>query len=68
MADSRTQRGKSGSQQPPARKEPVSDLVPANPLSAREALFQVALLLGIPLVLLLVARILLRQFFPSLGY
>jgi hypothetical protein len=46
----------------------VGDLIPANPLSAREALFQVVLLLGIPLILLLLARVLLRQFFPSLGY
>jgi hypothetical protein len=68
LADPRTQRGKGGSQQPPARKEPVGDLVPANPLSGREALLQVVLLLGIPLALLLVARLLLRQFFPSLGY
>lgn len=46
----------------------MSDLVPANPLSGREALFQVVLLLGIPLALLLLARVFLRQFFPSLGY
>jgi hypothetical protein len=69
LAETRTQRGKGGSQQSPARKEPVvGDLIPANPLSGREALLQVVLLLGIPLVLLLVARFLLRQFFPSLGY
>jgi len=67
LADSRGQRGKGAIQQP-ARKEPVSDLVPANPLSGREALFQVVLLLGIPLALLLLARVFLRQFFPSLGY
>ncbi|MCI0567993.1 MAG: hypothetical protein L0170_07300 [Acidobacteria bacterium] len=68
MADSRAQRGKGGSHQPPARKETVGDLVPSNPLSNRKALLQVVLLLGIPLVLLLLARLLLKQFFPSLGY
>ncbi|HEV8376506.1 MAG TPA: hypothetical protein VGR38_09795 [Candidatus Polarisedimenticolia bacterium] len=50
------------------RKEPASELVPANPLSGRQALIQVALLIGIPLLLLLLAKVLLRQFFPSLGY
>lgn len=68
MADSKGQRGKPASQQSPAKKETVGDLIPANPLSGREALLQVVLLLGIPLILLLLARILLRQFFPSLGY
>ena len=68
MADSKGQRGKAGSQQSPVKKETVGDLIPANPLSGREALFQVVLLLGIPLILLLLARFLLRQFFPSLGY
>lgn len=68
MADSKGQRGKGGNPQPPAKREPVGDLIPANPLSGREALFQVVLLLGIPLILLLLARVLLRQFFPSLGY
>ena len=67
MADSRAQRGKGGSQTP-ARKEPVGDLIPANPLSGREALLQVVLLLGVPLVLLILAKFFLRQFFPSLGY
>ena len=68
MADSKGQRGKGGSQQPPAKRVPVGDLIPANPLSGREALLQVVLLLGIPLILLLLARVVLRQFFPSLGY
>jgi 4-hydroxybenzoate polyprenyltransferase len=68
LAESRGQRGKGGNPNSAPRKEPVSDLIPANPLSVREALLQVVLLLGIPLVLLLLARFLLRQFFPSLGY
>ena len=53
---------------PGDRKEAVSDLTPANPLPVRTALLQVALLVGIPLVLLLLARFVLHQYFPSLGY
>jgi hypothetical protein len=68
LAEARGNRGKGGAQQGAGRKEPAGDLVPANPLSAREAILQVVLLLGIPLVLLILARFALRQFFPSLGY
>ena len=50
------------------RREPVAELVPANPLPARKALIQVVLLLGIPLALLFLIRYALQQFFPSLGY
>jgi hypothetical protein len=50
------------------KKEPTSELIPSNPLSTREAVIQIALLVGIPLILLLLAKALLHQFFPSLGY
>ena len=43
-------------------------LVPADPLPVWKALMQAALLLGIPVALLLVARVILRRFFPELGY
>jgi len=43
-------------------------LIPANPLSVSKALLQVAVLLGIPLLLLLVGKILIRSWFPDLGY
>jgi len=43
-------------------------LVPANPISAQRALLQVAVLLGIPLVLLIIGKVLIRAWFPELGY
>jgi len=43
-------------------------LHPADPLPGWKALMQAAILLGLPLTLLLVARLILRKFFPSLGY
>ena len=68
MADSRKSRNKQGGQQPAGKKEPAGELIPSHPLSGREAILQVVLLLGIPLALLILARFFLRQFFPSLGY
>lgn len=38
------------------------------PLTAWKAAVQVAVLLGIPITLLLIARIILRVYFPHLGY
>jgi hypothetical protein len=61
-------------QQGPTQSRPLPQpagrqgLVPAEPLSLRTALLQVAILLGIPLFLLVVARVILRTFFPELGY
>jgi len=43
-------------------------LVPANPLSVQKALLQVAVLLGIPMALLIVGKVLIRVWFPELGY
>jgi hypothetical protein len=68
MPEAKGNKGKGGSPQGIPRKEPVAELIPAHPLTAREAILQVVLLLGIPLVLLILARFALRQFFPSLGY
>jgi hypothetical protein len=68
MAEPKKSRNKSGGSGPSEPRNVGSDLIPANPISASTALFQIALLIGIPLVLLLLARFLLRQFFPSLGY
>ena len=68
MAEPRGARNRTGSSRTPEPKNVVTDLIPANPLSPRVALIQIALLVGIPLLLLLLARFVLRQFFPSLGY
>ena len=43
-------------------------LEPTNPLSTRMALIQTLLLLGIPLGLLALAKVVLSRFFPGLGY
>jgi hypothetical protein len=53
-----------GSPQPGARP----GLIPAIPLRLSTALLQVLLLLGVPIALLLLARPILRTFFPELGY
>ena len=55
---------------PPGSPQPASrpGLVPANPMPLSLALLQVVLLLGVPIALLLLARPLLRTFFPELGY
>jgi len=68
MADTKGGRGKGGKPRASDSRNQTADLIPQNPLSASAALLQVALLVGIPLVLLLLARFLLRQFFPTLGY
>ena len=43
-------------------------LIPADPLPGWKALVQTALLLGIPIGLLLLAKVILRTYFPELGY
>ena len=48
----------------PARRS----LEPSDPLPAWKAVVQVAILLGIPVTLLLVAKIILKVYFPHLGY
>jgi hypothetical protein len=53
-----------GQGQPSARPS----LVPADPLPGWKALVQAALLLGIPLALLFLAKIVVRIFYPELGY
>ncbi len=67
MADQKGQRQR-GAPGNPARRETAGELIPAHPLSGREALVQLLVLIGIPLALLLLARYVLRALFPSLGY
>jgi hypothetical protein len=67
MPEPKGNRGTKGASQQ-GRKEPTSELIPSHPLSARDAVIQVVLLIGIPLILLLLAKVVLHQFFPSLGY
>ncbi len=43
-------------------------LVPADPLPGWKAALQALLLLGIPLALLFAAKLVLKTFFPELGY
>ena len=43
-------------------------LVPSDPLPGSKALIQALLLVGLPLAFLLVARVILKRFFPELGY
>ena len=43
-------------------------LVPADPLPGWKAAVQALLLLGIPLSLLFAAKLVLKRFFPELGY
>ncbi len=64
--NNRRQRGAQapGQAQPAAR----ATLVPSDPLPGWKALVQAAVLLGIPIGLLLIARLILRRFFPFLGY
>ena len=59
-----------GGARPPGFNQPISrpSLSPADPLPASKALLEAVLLLGIPLGLLLLAKLVLRIFFPSLGY
>ncbi len=67
MADQKGQRQRGGAGNP-GRRETTSELIPAHPLSGRDAMIQLLLLIGIPLALLLLARYVLRALFPSLGY
>jgi hypothetical protein len=49
----------------PANRPPLE---PTDPLSGTTALLQTMILLGIPIGLLLFARVILHKFFPGLGY
>jgi hypothetical protein len=65
----RTQSPAAGSRLP-GRPAPSGrpSLIPDNPLPVSRALIQALVLLGVPILLLLVGKILLRRFFPELGY
>jgi hypothetical protein len=43
-------------------------LEPADPLKGSTAFIQTLILLGIPIALLLFAKVILQKFFPGLGY
>ena len=43
-------------------------LTPADPLPGWKAAVQALVLAGIPLILLLAAKLVLKRFFPELGY
>jgi hypothetical protein len=49
----------------PAGRPPLE---PEHPLSARMALLQVFLLVGVPVAALLILKVILRMYFPELGY
>ncbi|HYV85521.1 MAG TPA: hypothetical protein VFB49_06400 [Patescibacteria group bacterium] len=51
--------------QGPAGRPPLE---PADPLSGTTAFVQTLILLGLPIGLLLFARVILHKFFPGLGY
>ena len=57
-------------QRPGQSKGPTGrpSLVPSDPLPGWLAAVQVLILLGIPVTLLLVARLILHHYFPQLGY
>ncbi len=59
-----------GLQRPIQSRGPAAkpSLVPTDPLPGWLAAVQVLILLGIPITLLLVARLILHHFFPELGY
>jgi len=58
------QQGGGGPVQPLGRPS----LIPADPLPVWKALVQVGILLGVPIALLVIARFILRRYFPELGY
>ena len=68
MSENKASRKKPGGGGSSDSRTVVADLIPQNPLSARTALIQVSLLVGVPLALLLLARYILHRFFPTLGY
>jgi len=64
--DRRPQRGI----QAPGAVQPVArpTLIPADRLPGWKAIAQALILLGVPIALLLIAKVILRTFFPQLGY
>ena len=55
---------------PPGQQAPTGrpSLVPAVSLPGWKAMVQAVVLLGIPLTLLFAAKLVLKRFFPELGY
>ena len=59
-----------GMSRPATRPTPTGrpSLIPEDPLPGWQAIFQALFLLGVPILLLLLAKVVLRNFFPELGY
>ncbi len=59
-----------GGANPPGQHLPAGrpSLIPPDPLPGWKAAVQALVLLGIPLTLLFVAKVVLKKFFPELGY
>ena len=59
-----------GTSSPATRPTPTGrpSLVPEDPLPGWQAFIQTLFLLGIPILLLVLAKVVLRNFFPELGY
>jgi hypothetical protein len=59
-----------GGATPPGQQGPTGrpSLIPAEPLSGFKAAVQALVLLGVPLTLLFAAKLVLKRFFPELGY
>ncbi len=59
-----------GASRPATRPTPTGrpSLIPEDPLPGWQALIQALLLLGVPILLLLLAKVMLQNFFPALGY
>ncbi len=62
--------GRPGGATPPGQQSQGGrpSLIPADPLPGWKAAIQALALLGIPLTLLLAAKLVLKKFFPELGY
>ena len=67
MARSESVAGKPGPARGPAPSGRPS-LIPDDPLPGWKAFLQAAVLLGLPLLLLWIARAVLAAFYPELGY
>ena len=67
MSISNRQQRAAGVQRPGSASVRPS-LVPKEPLSGWVALVQVLVMLGVPLTLLILAKLVLKSYFPELGY
>ena len=68
MANPKPNRNPTAASRPGEPRGDSGGLIPTNPLPLRVALLQVGILVGVPILLLILARYVLTRFFPSLGY